>query len=454
MVCSYLTPTDVARLAGVSRDHYLAVQQPLYERIDITAYASLIKLVDTLRRVPVVSHISPQQRLRWFKLSDEQLRERDIKYLDLVLDRRKDGSKITGAIVANCIGAISRKCYSTKILLTLNEMPSDFVKQLERFGLPNVCKLTLFLGSSMPAGYGQQSAAWKIWDFAFAGTTFPDLRDVYINTVAESEAGIAGSLEESVTEADDHAYDYDSHPITEPITAGPFYGLRKLESIRLTHNTYLDVPILQSLFGSEIIPARLTKLEIVDCPNLHPVKHLAALSTLLERALQLVQHLKLHLCKLDHFDDGETFLDTRYAAKINDHPEHHFCNIIRELGQKIQSLDLAVPFACDRMFPPAARMPRAATTLPNFPSIPLHPIGTLSDRVLSEKYRMRRLICWHGICRRAHLWEDMVGGEKGASGEVSWLMLYPPKDLGSWHFSGYSPVTFDANEALMAPDSV
>lgn len=64
VVCSYLTPTDVAKLAGVSRDHYLATQQPLYARINITAYGLLIRLVDTLRRVLVVSHISLQQRLR------------------------------------------------------------------------------------------------------------------------------------------------------------------------------------------------------------------------------------------------------------------------------------------------------------------------------------------------------------------------------------------------------
>lgn len=75
-VCSYLQPSDLTGLAGVSRDSYLAVQGPLYTSIKITAYGNLIKLVHTLKGVPVVSQVSPQRRLRWHKLSDAQLRER------------------------------------------------------------------------------------------------------------------------------------------------------------------------------------------------------------------------------------------------------------------------------------------------------------------------------------------------------------------------------------------
>lgn len=58
MVCSYLTPTELSKLAGVSRDHYLAIQEPLFRHIRVTSHARLVKLVGTLMKVPVVSTIS------------------------------------------------------------------------------------------------------------------------------------------------------------------------------------------------------------------------------------------------------------------------------------------------------------------------------------------------------------------------------------------------------------
>lgn len=92
-----------------------------------------------------------------------QLRERDIKHLNLVLDHRKGGNKIIGVTVANCVGAISRKCYTVKIALVLNGAWPGFVKQLEPFGLANVTKLEMFLGlSELGSNVGQEGWSQKL----------------------------------------------------------------------------------------------------------------------------------------------------------------------------------------------------------------------------------------------------------------------------------------------------
>ena len=301
MVCTYLQPTDLARLAGVSRDHYLAAQEPLYTAITITSYGRFVKLVDILRRVPVVSTISPQQRLRWFKLTDAQLRERDIKHLHIILDNREDGYRITGATLSNCIGAVTRKCYSVKIHLTLYGAWPKWIPQLERFGLPNVSKLTLFLGGAElePGRAWRGSDESPLWNLVFSGSTFSDLKDVYINTRAYNPGDLPTSLQDSIHGAHpvrDYVWTKPNESTSDNVV--PFYGLRGMEQIVLAHTPHPTLDIMQSLFGSDIIPHNLTKLEIVNCASLHPVKHLPAIATLLQRALQLVKHLKLHLCKL------------------------------------------------------------------------------------------------------------------------------------------------------------
>lgn len=64
MICDYLSPKDLARLACVTKDHYLAAQQPLFKTIRITAFGNLVKLVSTITKPPIVSSISKKQRLR------------------------------------------------------------------------------------------------------------------------------------------------------------------------------------------------------------------------------------------------------------------------------------------------------------------------------------------------------------------------------------------------------
>lgn len=84
----------------------------------INSFGALVKLQTTVVKIPVVSHISSKQRQRWYKLSDAELRERDIKYLSIQLGRYD--KNITGAIIDRCIGSIARKCPEVNINLTLN----------------------------------------------------------------------------------------------------------------------------------------------------------------------------------------------------------------------------------------------------------------------------------------------------------------------------------------------
>ena len=185
MVCSYLTPTQLTQLAGVSRDHCLAVQQPLFAQIRLTSYAALVRLVSALTKVPIVSRISKKQRLHWHKLSDAQLCEREISHLDLLLSNKKDGNRIVGAVLSRCIGAISRKCLSVKISLTLNGVWTGFAKQLQDASYPNVTKLLMFVGKDRSDLDGYRKLRTHIWDLVFSGTAFPDLRSVYITTLVD-----------------------------------------------------------------------------------------------------------------------------------------------------------------------------------------------------------------------------------------------------------------------------
>ncbi|KAK0364388.1 hypothetical protein LTR91_024866 [Friedmanniomyces endolithicus] len=454
IVCTHLQPTDLARLAGVSRDHYLAAQEPLYTSITITSYSRFVKLVDTLRRVPVVSTISPQQRLRWFKLTDAQLREREIKHLHIILDNREDGYRITGATLSNCIGAVARKCYSVKIHLSLYGAWPKWIPQLERFGLPNVTKLTLFLGGAElePGRTWRGSDESPLWNLVFSGSSFSDLKDVYINTRAYHPGDLPSSLRESI---------HGAHPVRDYVwtkphestsdNVVPFYGLRRMERIVLAHTPHLTLDIMQSLFGSDIIPQNLTKLEIVNCASLHPVKHLPAIATLLQRALQLVKHLKLHLCKLSHFDndDDHSDLATQYASHIDQHSAEHPCNIVRELGNRIPYLDLALPFACAKIFPPAQKSWQALAASRDYPAFPREPVETLPARLMAQGYKYRRLISWHGVCRGTHKWHDMRETAANMQQErVSWVLV-SPNQADTWQMPGCLAVERLANEELL-----
>ncbi|KAK5686181.1 hypothetical protein LTS10_002296 [Elasticomyces elasticus] len=447
IITSHLQPTDLTHLAGVTRDHYLAAQEPLYTDVKITAYSRFVKLVDTLRKVPVVSTISPQQRLRWFKLSDAQLRERDIKHFSLVLDGSVDGQRITGAALSNCIGAVARKSDNVKIHLTLNGGWPRWMSQLEKFGLSNVTELTLILDEAELEldGSWRWTATSPLWDLLFCGSSFADLKKVNVNTRKGHQQA---SLQDSVGRAQSHHDSSVEKTTSKP--AVPFYGLRRMEEVVIAHSQHLTPNVMGSLFGSDIIPQCLTKLEIVDCPSLHALGHLTAIAILLHRALQLVKHLKLHLCRLVSRSSDSEVLSHQYTHKLDEHPEEHPCNIVRELGKRIQHLDLALPFVCSNIFPPRSKIVNVFADKPDYPAIARNPVDTLPGRLQAAGYKYRRLICWHGICRDAHKWHDMRETAVSIEEDVSWELIMG-KHMGSWHVGGCLPVKFHADEELSRP---
>jgi hypothetical protein len=223
-----------------------------------------------------------------------------------------------------------------------------------------------------------------------------------------------------------------------------------MQKIRLEHNKFLTPAILNSLFSSNIIPKRLTTLEIVNCPQLHPTYDLCAIAVLLGRSLQLLQSLRLHLTGDYMYKLG--FQAPNYAAEINEHPEYHICNIVREAGQKIKSLDLALPYACNRMLVPR---PKKNDTIrqdrQDLPAISLEPANTLPQRVIAEGYRYRRLHLYSGICREAHDWDDMVALAVDQRGDFGWELLSEPEDRAVWCVSGCAPVECSFEEAITRP---
>ncbi|KAF2769422.1 hypothetical protein EJ03DRAFT_336283 [Teratosphaeria nubilosa] len=443
-VCSYLAPTELTKVAGVSRDHYLAVQQPLYNRIQLTKYGNLVKLVHTLQRVPIVSIISLPQRQRWHRLSDEQLREREIKHLRLELDSRQDGEKITGTILATCLGAIARKCFSVKIELILKGAWPEFVKQLENHSIPNVASLTLYVNT-------HRSTRDRIWELLLSGSYFTDLRSLYLNTMTDSYDNLPTTLWDAIGFAE-HSSNFQTQQSTaKPL--GPFSGLRNMETILLHHVDTLNDQILGSLFCTDTIPKRLKRLEIVDCPKLHPIRDLKEIATLLRRSLQVVDTLKFHTCVLSQAEVDEGSAITTYANKIQNIPADHICNIIREVGQRVPTLDLALPYVCTRILQPPTKRPITHDSRKDYPHISYEPYQTLPQRMVEAGYRHRRLLSLHGICRDAHGWDELCNLAGEQKDDASWEMLFSSaeEDRGSWHVGGCLPVVYTADEVLQRP---
>ena len=461
-VCSQLAPTEVTGLGAVCRDLYLAVQQPLYSRIRLTSYGSLVKLIGTLTKSPVVSKLtarcarahyekvfplskltnSCRQRLRWWKLSDYELQDRDIQYLDLTLDTRKDMAKITGAVAAGCIGAVSRKCSNVRITLRLHGAWAGFQKQWTNVALPNVITLVAHLGGAGTI----EALTTKIWDICFSGSTFPDLRHIELNTRHGAPEDVPDSLRSAVVS---YSVGYGGHNhrniVGSTTNLGPFYGLQSMKSIKLTHNNLLDTSILNSLLASSVVPKRLTRLEIVSCPYIHITQDLEALSMLLQRALPLLHHLKLHF----PLSPGQIPRHADYRQQITAHPERHLCSIVRELGQKIGFLDLALPFACRRMLLPVSKQSRYAEERKEYPSISREPYNTLFERVLEAGYKYRRVIanseagCFHG-----DTFDDLRDLAKEQDNNVSWTVMCTRQKEGLWCVGECLPMAFDVNAAL------
>ena len=58
IICTYLSPQDLAKLTLVSRNTYVATQPVLYRTVELPTYKALIKLTRTLMQAPVASRLT------------------------------------------------------------------------------------------------------------------------------------------------------------------------------------------------------------------------------------------------------------------------------------------------------------------------------------------------------------------------------------------------------------
>lgn len=218
-----------------------------------------------------------------------------------------------------------------------------------------------------------------------------------------------------------------------------------MTKISIKHNDLLSPQVLQSLFFSKIIPTKLTRLEIVNCPVLHQVRDYADIALLLERALPLLHHFKLHIHR--NPGGGQAYYP-QYCADMAEHPEQHICNVVRKAGQKIKSLDIALPYVCNRIFLPRSMAPPAQLAERDYPTIPREPYETLPERLILEGYKYRRLICWDGICTGSHVWEDMLDLADSQGDGISWEIVSYRDKTASWHVGGCLPTRYKASEVV------
>ena len=154
-------------------------------------------------KVPIVSHISAKQRRYWHKLSDAELRERDIRSLHIQLDCRND-TRTVGAIVERCVRGIVHKCPDVKVQMTLYSIWRNGMKQLAMASLPNVTRLEILASGRHMDENDILSLRTKMWELVFSGTTFPDLQDVYLNTSCDSTDELPSTALESLEIQDHH----------------------------------------------------------------------------------------------------------------------------------------------------------------------------------------------------------------------------------------------------------
>ena len=355
-------------------------------------------------------------------------------------------------VLERCIKGIVNKCPEVNIQLVLYGIWRDGMKHLEVASLPNVQRLELFAcASNQHVENVERPAMHNLYAIVFSGSTFPDLRNVYLNTTYGTPEEVPASLEASLQHRHDGSPGYFGPSQNDWAEADiAFNGLLRMEKITLAYNHTLTIPILQGLFNTSIIPKRLTSLEIVNCRHLHPINSMQAIATLLERGLQLLQSLKIHLSKVH--GSRRRDLGPNYNGEIDEHPEYHVCNIIRQFGGNIKSLDLGLPFACNlALIPRPKKAPRMLHAPSTLPSISLQPYNTLSQRMVADGYRHRRMVLYEGICRGAHSFDDFVSLASEQGENISWEFLSEMDERAVWCVSGCLPVEFDWESAMAQP---
>lgn len=82
----------------------------LYRTVSVLSCESLMKLVRSLMRFPVVSRLSARQQARWQTLDDKETREREVKHLTVTISGIGKKANTNIFLVGQMLGAIWRKC--------------------------------------------------------------------------------------------------------------------------------------------------------------------------------------------------------------------------------------------------------------------------------------------------------------------------------------------------------
>lgn len=390
-----------------------------------------------------------RQLERWQLLPDSALCERVVAYLDVNIVPRtsEDQNPRNSYHVASLLTAIARK--SPRVETTLRLTDNDLTSTQAATGIlfPRVCRAIVSSCSE-----GRRSSRSESWSLLLGGRILPDLRQLETNGFPrESRALTARSLtiEEQLSCAEDVVHKFKHLENFQPDAS--FEGLKHLQTLKIEGDVTLNQPFLLSLLGSVNVPTHLTSLEIIYCPNLLFAKNTTTWSTLLQRSLTTLPalwKLKLHIMEDPYEKAGLAY------PHFHEPPSSHFCDTVRLFGQNIQHLDLALPFACRRMFlppKPSSHYTHTASEQRGAPGISRKPLMTLPQRLIDQGFKYRRLICWEGVCYEHHDW-DVMPPCAGAQGtEYSWEIVNDVLNKASWHVGLHDAVHFKGTRVVEQP---
>lgn len=382
-------------------------------------------------------------------LPDSALCERVVAYLDVDITPRslEDQNSHNLYHVAQLLSAVARK--STRVETTLRLDRSELNSTLALTGIlfPRVCRV---IASNCSEGLGSNPG--DSWSFFLGARIFPDLRQLETDGFPRESRDLRAqplTIEEQLACVGDAVHKFNDRHNTK--TDVSIDGLEYLQTLKIEGDATLNQPLLLSLFGSAHVPTRLATLEIAYCPSLLFAKNAATWSKLLQRSLTTLpalQKLKLHI-----MEDPYEKPSFAYPS-AQDPPPPHFCDFVRILGQNIQHLDLALPFACRRIFlppKPSSYYIYTASGQRGAPTIQREPLMTLPQRLIDQGFKYRRLICWEGVCFEQHDWDEMAPCAGAQGTEYSWEIVNDTEDKASWHVGKHDAVYFKATDVIEQP---
>ena len=348
--------------------------------------------------------------------------------------------------VAQLLGAIARK--NPRVETTLRLARSELSSALALTGImfPRVCKAVVSTSSRSEGSTSDRSDSWT---FFLGGRIFPDLRQLETNGFPRASTTRPLTLEEQLAAAEDAVAKSRHLRDTQTQSGVSFGGLRHLQTLKIEGDVTLNRPVVLSLLGSTDVPTHLSTLEIVYCPNILFTKNASTWSTLLQRSLATLpalRKLKLHIVE-------DPYPGPDLAHEMwQDTAKPHFCDIVRVFSQNIQHLDLALPFACRRMFlPPKPSSHYAYCEQRGAPHIQREPLVTLPQRLIDQGFKYRRLICWGEVCFDWHDWDAMAAHASAQGTEYSWEIVSDVENKASWHVGMHDAVHFKATDVIEQP---